>query len=1006
MVIQLLPDAHRDFGVFERGKLAPRAYFIPFGSSEKAGVDFRRERYSSDLVKVLSGEWDFKYYPDSTELPLYLDTASVPFEKIKVPSTWQRAGVEKPIYLNTRYEFVLVPPEVPFHQSCALYRKNVCFDEIRGRKILSFLGVSGGLEVFVNGSFAGYSEGAHNTAEFDITPLLRQGVNEICAMVHKFSTGSYLECQDMFREQGIFRDVLLYELPETGIYDFAFETSKRSAGVYKASLGLDIYGTRPGVKVRAELKDAEGSVVAAAEAGAAEKVSLDLSASGVTEWNAEEPYLYTLSIALSDENGEFYAVRKFVGFKTVEIDGSVYLFNGKKIKFKGVNHHDTHIDTGYVMTPEDLERDVRLMKSLNVNAVRTSHYPPDPLFLILADVYGLYIVDEADIETHGMYELGGTVDFISEKPEWEERYVDRVKRMYARDKNSPCVAMWSLGNESGGYRNQDKCCEYLHSVSSIPVHYEGVIGTERFHYDVISEMYTSLEELAKLRDLTRLRGGRIDDDYFAHPFFLCEYCHAMGVGPGNLEDYWKLFYSDDRFMGGCIWEWADHTVKYGDGEHMFTYGGDHGEKRHDGHFCVDGLIFADRRLHTGAREMKIVYRPLRSELSGGSDLRITNTNRFRSSGYISIKWVMRENGRRIAAGEIAADIAPLATEVFHIELPEAQDASVLSALDVYYYADGSEIAYEQHILRNESLSLTAPENRVDVSELKKSYIARFDGGEMEFSKGLCSPVRLVYSGREVFNLSPAEHKGVAPNLFRALIDNDSRPRGAWLDAGLDRLACVPVSLKYTGLADRCVFECKSELTADGEALYNAFAVYTVFSDGRVDVESRVQPCSDKAVLDVPRSGVTFELSPEFGFARYLGRGPYENMPDFIAQSPIGLYTAAISDMTEPYVYPQDSGNHGDAKFVSLSTADGFTVTLAARDSFSFSLRRTCQTTLNNASHIEDAADENTTYVSIDGYVRGIGSSSCGPDTTAEFIRPLGENEHVTAFSIIPGELSI
>ena len=444
-------NLHTDFSIYEENKLEERSYFIPFSSVKKlAKTDYKNERYESDRVTMLSGEWDFAYYEKLSYVPEILDTDNMGFDKVTVPCTWQRTGYDQIAYINTRYPFPKKPPHIPADVAVGIYRKTVDIKNSSNRRTLSFLGVAGAVAVYVNGEYVGYSEGSHNTAEFDITAFLNNGKNEIVAVNYKWSNGSYLECQDMFRENGIFRDVFITEFAGSYINDFTLRSSKNSDGTYNLDISVDGCFEK---NTKIEITSAEKEPVISTELLPEKGVSLlNLT---VDEWTAETPNLCELTIVLYKDDKEIEAIRTYYGFKNVEIKGEVFLFNGKAIKFKGVNHHDTHMTKGYAMSLEDMELDIQLMKAYNCNAVRTSHYPPDPAFLTMCDMYGLYVVDEADIETHGFYAVPHTTynpNRLSNDTRWTMHYLDRVKRMYGRDKNHPSITMWSLGNESGGYR--------------------------------------------------------------------------------------------------------------------------------------------------------------------------------------------------------------------------------------------------------------------------------------------------------------------------------------------------------------------------------------------------------------------------------------------------------------------------------------------------------------------------------------------------------------------------
>ncbi len=979
---------YRDFDTFEINRREGRAYFIPYSDRKTLeGTCFEKERVSSDLVRILSGEWDFVYYDSLTKLPDVIDTDSIAFETVKLPSTWQRTGFDAPAYINCPYPFDNVPPELPEDMPCGVYRKFFDIETLDREYLLSFLGVIPCIDLYINGKFVGYGEGAHNTSEFAINDYINVGRNELVAVIHKWSTATFLECQDMFRENGIFRDVLLYEMPKTYINDYCVKTKKTENG-YDLTLVTEVIGED--AEISASLMK-DGKEIASALVKSGENVEFkDLD---VIEWNAEIPTLYELYITLKKDGKDVLTIRNFTGFRTIKIDGTVYTFNGQKIKYKGVNHHDSHHVKGYAMNLDDLKKDILLMKEFNVNAVRTSHYPPDAQFLTLCDIYGLYVVDEADIETHGCgCEPHKNIDLISHNIAWAPRYLDRVKRMYLRDRSHPCVSMWSLGNEAGGYACQDVCYDYLHKeCPEIPVHYEAVIRTERHSYDVVSEMYTHDPDMRLIRD--REKGGL----YGEKPFFLCEYCHAMGVGPGALEEYWEYFYSDDIFMGGCIWEWTDHAVYHDDGPLEYTYGGDHGEWRHDGNFCVDGLVYPDRTPHTGCYEMKVVYRPVRASYLGDGKFRLENTNRFRSSGYLGYRWECYRFGEMVKSDSFHADIEAL--ESCEITLPITElDGDVFVN---FIYTDGDrEVATEQITISEQLMTEEEAPAVTDFDENDETVEYSFDSGKVVFCKSCGAVCSFESNGKQLINIEPKEAKGFILNVFRALLDNDKdwKSSGKWIDAGLDRVTFELQSFEADGNTVKTV----SSVNGVSEKLFDVTLTYSVFANGRIDVEALLMPTGENDVyLDMPRFGLMLEMPSDMRNIRYYGRGDKENLIDFKAQAPVGIYETTVEGMYEPYIKPQDSGNRTEVRFLEVSDGEGDGIRFTAlHKPFSFSAREYTQKLLVSAKHREDLHDEGTTVISIDGFMRGTGTGSCGQDTLPKY-RFSAENGISFSFSIRP-----
>ena len=973
---------YNDFSVYEINKLEGRAYAIPY-SSKKAlkKTPFKKERISSDIVKVLSGKWDFKYYKSNKDLPEILDTDAVEFNKVKVPSTWQRTGYEQPAYINCPYAFDNPPPYVPDEQPVGVYRTFFEIDNTNKNFIISFLGVISCLDLYINGKFVGYSEGAHNSAEFDINEYIVEGKNELVAVVHKWSNATFLECQDMFRENGIFRDVLLYEMPQTYFNDVYYRTKETKKG-WNLDVSVSIKGNTENLCVHTEIYY-KNKLVAEKCIAAEENCTVSFENLDVKTWNAEIPELYTAFITLYNGEEEIMTERNYIGFKTVKIKKDIFTVNGKKIKIKGVNHHDTHYKNGYVMSFNDMEKDIKLMKSLNVNAVRTSHYPPDAQFIVLCDMYGLYVVDEADIETHGVAcEPHNNFDLISHDPSWAPRYLDRVKRMYLRDRSRAGIIMWSLGNEAGGYACQDVCYEYLHDVCpEIPVHYEGVVRGERHSYDVVSEMYTNHANVEKTGKHTR---GK---KYTPKPFFLCEYAHAMGVGPGGLEEYWDLFYKYDNLMGGCIWEWADHSVYHPGGKIKFTYGGDHGEWRHDGCFCVDGLVYPDRRLHTGAKEMKNVYRPVRAELDENK-LTFRNTNRFRNTSYLTAVWELVKNGNiLIAADELILDIEPEETKTFELDY-KLPDGDCDCHLNVYYFDGDNEVAFEQFEIKNDFEFDFECEGKISVSDSDEKSEVEFKNGKIVFSKENGMIESYVANGKELINASPAFAKGLIPNIYRAFLDNDTHYREKWIAAGYDDYKCICKDFDLEINDDMAEIEVEYLLKSEKSKLPIARVEteYKVYADGVVKVESEFKPVSQKKLAaHMPRFGVMLEMPENFRNIEYFGMGPDENLSDLYAQAMVGIYNTTVEEMHEPYIRPQDAGNRTKVRYLAVTDNEGDGLKFAFKDEyFNFNVRTFTQKLLQNAKHQEDLHDENTTVINIDGFTRGTGTASCGPDILPQF----------------------
>ena len=976
---------YHTFEIFEVNKMAPRSYFIPYPSKSKAdAVSPKEKRYASPKVVCLNGEWDFKFYPRPAEVPAVLDTEKTVFDKIDVPSCWQFRGYDKPFYTNIRYQFPFDPPKIPKldkvgkvfswmgvdqkislrykdpgeeYNFVGIYRKDIEIKDPEKNYVISFLGVASCMDLYVNGKFVGYSEGAHNTAEFDLTGLLNAGKNEMLVVVHRWCNGTYLEDQDMFRNNGIFRDVLLRISEPTDICeidaqtvktgntyvltltaktltptDVTFTIEKVVSKGHKVSMSQTISVEEGAAEETAEA--AEGAVKAAE--GTAKAVFEGLE---VVEWNAEDPVLYDVYYQT-----ESCCVKERIGFKTVRIEGDLFTVNGKKIKFHGVNHHDTSCTNGYTLTPDEIERDIKLCKEFNIDMIRTSHYPPDPLLLELADEYGIYIVDENDLETHGTFahQLPPTYNTISHDKKWEAHYIDRISRLYHRDKihSNTSIVMWSLGNEAGGYHNTDAMYDYLKLRSDLPVHYESAIHCKRIAYDVGSEMYPSVQMVHDVGEHCR-KQKQLND----RPYFLCEYAHAMGVGPGNTESYWEEIYKYDNLIGGCVWEMVDHAVLHEDGS--YTYGGDHGEWSHDGNFCVDGLFYPDRTPSTGAKIIKFIYRPIRVRHISGSTFEVFNTTAFSAGERYELTFTWNDGTVNV----VTPEAGPLKKAM--IAVPEAKtvDGNLSVIVTTVDKKTGAVVSEEQIVIRQ---FVPGAEGEHLLPEECK-----FSGGRMVWTL----PDGQMLRSNSEYTI-----------LYRAATDNDT-------------------DLKFSNTMKPFMAQ-KERVIAAGPIL-NGYRIETEVENktGKFNVTDSYEGTEDGILVTstlhcvsggtiIPRFGKTFRLDQIFDIVKYTGRTG-ESYCDMKDQFPIRTVECRVADMTEPNIRPQESGNRCDCTEASVS--DGaVTVTFKAVDKpFELGIKPYSDWALCRMKHRKDEKRTGT-YVTIQAFQQGIGTGACGPGVMPEY----------------------
>ena len=992
---QPLPEWQSQYAV-GLNKLAPHTYVWPYADAsdiEKPGGYEQSPYYMS-----LNGKWKFNWVknPDNRPKDFYQPSYYTGgWADINVPGNWERQGYGTAIYVNETYEFddkmfnfKKNPPLVPSAENeVGSYRRTfkVPADWKGRRVVLCCEGVISFYYVWVNGKLLGYNQGSKTAAEWDITDVLSEGENVVALEVYRWSSGAYLECQDMFRNNGIFRDVLLRISEKSDIWDIGFRTRKTQRG-YRAAASVKLY--------------ADGEVTFTLEGNGicerrtvrsrdkvAKAVFEDLA---VAEWNAEAPVLYDLYYEVPGS-----CVKTRVGFKDVAIRGTVFYLNDHKVKLHGVNHHDTSCDNGYTLTPEEIERDMRLCKEYNIDTVRTSHYPPDPYLLELCDELGIYVVDEADLETHGTMSHKFPPDYnrISNDPAWARHYVDRVRRLYQRDKTHVSVIMWSLGNEAGGIYNTDRMYAYLKKHTDLPVHYESAIHTKKKAYDVGSEMYPPIKRVHEIGEKTyRVR------ELCDRPYFLCEYAHAMGVGPGNAEGYWKEIYAYDNLMGGCVWEMVDHAVRHEDGS--YTYGGDHGEWEHDGNFCVDGMFYPDRTPSTGARIMKYIYRPIRMRHLGGDRFEIFNTTAFSAgSRYrLECKW---SDGSEVT---LVPESGPLSRVEITLDTKQHREAAEAAGKDLSLTVvtidtkDGAyrEVAKEQIILEERIAAVPEDTGRVKLSEALAAGGQDENVVDVHNGAGQAEDVALetgrfdINGGRPMIRLNDGCLEAADPYtiLFRAPTDNDFNfTLHNCMEDFLEQKEEV-LAIEREGdrimVTTRIVCRKQSFICID---------CYEGSTQGIV-----VTSClhCEKGHGDLPRFGKAFRMDKSYGEVVYLGRNG-ESYADMKEQTQIEEVSCKVLDMTEPNIRPQESGNRCDCRWASVSNGRQ-TVTFTALDRpFELGIKPYSDRELLTMKHREDETVTGT-YVTISAFQMGIGTGICGPKTAKEYCYSM-ERDYVLKFLI-------
>ena len=973
---------HQNQKTLHIGCEAPRAYFIPFTSEDDA---LTKTRGQSPVFKTLNGEWYFKYFKSFSEVvsPESLSPSGSDFEKISVPRCWQTEtdrGYDVPNYTNINYPFPQDPPYVPEENPCGLYFREFTIPSGQdGKKVyLNFEGVDSAFYVWINDTFTAYSQVSHQTSEIDITDLVHTGTNSIKVLVLKWSDGSYLEDQDKWRMSGIFREVYLLFRPEKHIRDVFLKSilnDDYSNAEITAELKID-------GKTDVSFKVLDPSGVLIAEKKKAAKSSGVISLASVTNpdlWSDEDPKLYTVVFSC---NGEYIVFR--FGIRKIEIRDKSILINGKHVKAKGVNRHDSHPILGYATPYEHMKRDIFILKAHNVNMIRTSHYPNDPRFCELCDRYGIYVCDEADLETHGT----NPRSLLTDDPAWEDAYVDRAVRLVERDKNHPCVIFWSLGNESWYGCNMVAMTKWIRSRDDTRlVHYEGANvgysdGVERKDItDINSHMYLAPEYCDEY----------CEDRKFSMPLFLCEYSHAMGNGPGDLREYWESIESHKEFFGGCVWEFTDHSVAIGNKylDPVYTYGGDFGDTPNDENFCLDGLVYPDRTPHVGLLELKQAIMPVHVREIKPGTVAVKSRRYFKPLDDVSMAWSLSRNGKPVSSGVLPKlGIKPEKEKKFVLfeRLPEDPgvytiDLSFRQNRPTEWAAAGHELGFSQFVHENPPAPArpVSPAYPFETSENTASVSVRFGETEYVFSKSTGMIADIINNGESLI-VRPA-----VPQIWRAPTDNERRILGEWSFYGFDRteIKCYSCECE-TGTGSVSV---TSKISLGARSLkpcLKAEIRYTVLPDGSLDIESKVNwPKPDESVI-FPRFGFRFTMPEGTEQLKYFGYGPNESYEDKNLSSRLGLFSSSVSKNYEPYIFPQENSSHTGCKWADLHTVAGHGLLFSSDSSFSMNASHFSPEQLTACRHRHELVPEPETTVIIDYRISGVGSNSCGPRLSPKY----------------------
>lgn len=978
----ILQNYHQNLKALHINCQKPRSYYIPYSSSITA-LSGRRE--SSDRLNLLSGDWYFNYYESSHDIPENILTKNFTAADVKlpVPSNWQLHGYDAPQYTNYDFPVPYDPPFVPNENPAGVYSREFTIDEKfeAHRHLINFEGVDSCFYLYINGLFVAYSQVSHSTSEIDITDYVNVGTNRITVIVLKWCDGTYLEDQDKFRLSGIFRDVYVLARPKGHIEDY-FVRTKVSDDFRTAEIKIDIKAPSPqGVNI--ELIDPEGGTIS--------RAVTDIVGTAIFEvenpllWSAETPHLYSLIIECC---GEFICEK--VGIKSFKVDNGVIKLNGRAIKLRGTNRHDSHPDVGYAVTEQQMLKDLMLMKQHNINAIRSAHYPNDPRFVQMCDEYGFYLIDEADLECHGVVSIdggykGAQYHLIAEDPEFKEAILDRVQRLVERDKNRPCVIMWSMGNESGYGQCIINAINWTKQRDDTRlVHYEGVRAngtTTSPEPDVVSRMYPTPEWCINY----------LEDENETRPLVLCEFSHVLGNSPGDFKEYWDIIYSNPRFCGAFVWEWADHAFELGktkDGKVKYGYGGDFGEKVHAGLFCLDGMVSPDRIPNIGLKEYKAVVQPIKIEVQNLEDrlFKITNLYDFIYLSRFECVWELTQEGKVVEKGSLGAiPIPPQRSEQVRIKFDSPDFGNCylrisFKQIENTAWADqGEEIAFAQFEIPTQKAKNVIKYNSSEilVDEQPRSICLKNENFEYSFNKFTGAFDSLKLANRELLS-EPMQF-----NVWRAPIDNDCFVKEQWQLFGLDRMETQVRDVKITRSGDDVLISVNAKMGAVSRRCYVTInALWKVNSIGIIDLEADVDV--DDRINYLPRFGLRMAVDKKLSNVEYFGYGPNESYVDKHISCHKGRFKDTVENMLVDNIVPQECGNHYQTIWGGVYDQQGFGIVFKNDNGFDFSALPHSQEQLQEATHNFKLASSDKTYLCTDYMQSGVGSNACGPVLAEKF----------------------
>lgn len=981
----------------------PHSYFFSYDNVSEA-LSFERHRAKG--YKNLNGEWEFKLTDTPETIPegfLTPQDNTNRWKTITVPGHWQLQGYGHPHYTNVQYPFPVDPPFIPTNNPTGYYKRRffISRETEDAEQILRFEGVDCTYNVWINGQYVGYSTVSRLPDEFNITKYTTVGENTIHIQVTQWSAMSYVEDQDMWWLSGIFRDVYIYERNKEAIRDIFIQSeliNDYTDGNLMIELDMNTISHSNDLHLEVDLFSPTHEKIISESFSIDELSSHSLKAIPVKNalhWTAETPNLYVLLVKLFKNSELIQVIPQKVGFRTVELTDGLIKINGKAILFKGVNRHDWHPKLGRAVPLDKMEQDIKIMKAFNINAVRTAHYPNDPRFYDLCDSYGLYVIDEADLETHGMSIVGREHE-LSESQEWEATYLDRMVQMVERDKNHPSIIIWSLGNESGFGKNHIAMANWAKQRDKTRlIHYE---GESRFIFennlsqlneaaDMFSTMYTSVQEM--------IAEGKKD---LPQPHILCEFGHAMGNGPGGFKEYFDAFYHYPRLQGGFVWEWIDHGIQVNENEDVFYYGGDFNDYPNDGNFVIDGLLFPNRQPSPALLEYKAAIQPVKFTFNdSGKIVTLRNQFDFRNLNTLTFSLTIRNEGKIIQTSnlnsinllpgeELDVDLTSFITDIKEdmseiVLTIEAKERSIVP------YADGNHpVAWGQHILTKYSMDEIKPENDYLVTSNDNCLMISGHQNFLEFDTIYGKITKWQVNGKELLHSMPRL------NFWRPLIDNDrlgiseffaTPVADQWKENGVHMLSERINDVSFKESEAGFIIEVKSTIGATTKDWgFKAITTYTILKDGSLILDVAATKFG-KGPLTLPKIGWQFELNPDLQNVAWYGLGPNETYVDSCQAGFINYWKNTVDELFTPYVRPQENGNHLDTRYVMLTDERGVGLKVSS-DSFNFSANNYSTAGIDQAEHTSELHKVDFVELNIDYKQYGIGSASCGPDVLPEY----------------------